>query len=204
MSETYAGFYKARAIRVEGEDGNPMVRWGYSPEKGTKQSLIYLVPLEGPLEGRPLPWFGYFTESSWKRTVESYRYLGHKGDDLPGPDADLDQIVQVEIEDEDQFDEHGNVTGSRPRIAWVNRPHRAMSMSRPMSKDDFSKFAAQMRNRLAQVKEVDGDKWVPPATNASKAQGGGAAPANFDHAFAPGGPADQGWGGGDPDDDIPF
>lgn len=61
-----------------------------------------------------ISWFGYFTDQTIKRTVESLEYMGYDGGSLD--DMVLDQEVQVELVMD-------NYQGKdRLKVAWINKP----------------------------------------------------------------------------------
>lgn len=183
------GYYPAVAVPVEGEDGNLIARWGEA-KTGTKQILVYFEIVEGPHKGTRLPWFGYFTKDTYKRTIESLRYAGFKGDDLQqlGP---LDQVVSINV----QTEEYDGKT--RQKIAWVNAPNSgAIKLNKPMSRNDIRDFAAQMRRHLGDIPSVDGERFD---RSKPRAAGGD----EFDQR-SPDPEATSGWGSRNDDSDIPF
>lgn len=167
------GTYKAVAIAED-------VQFGKA-KSGTKQVAIPFRVTEGDFAGHVITYFGFFTDKTWKRTLEALRYCGWKGDDLSelGP---LDQEVEIVVEHE----EYDGKT--RAKVAWVNRIGSGrVQLQDPMGDDELRQFAAQMRTRAQGVPEAEG----PPANGSS---GGGG------HPFAP----DSDFGGPAPEDDIPF
>ena len=182
------GYYEAVATRVSGEDGEDMVRFGLA-SNDTKQALVYFKLIDS---GQVLPWFGYFTKASYKRTVESFRYMGFKGDDLAAINSqELLQKVSVQIEHDTRTVEtdDGPKEVTRARICWVNRVGRgAIKLKKPMSKVDLGKFAAMMKATLSSIGDVDGEVVKP---NGSGGTGTASAPAEA--------PAEE-----KPFDDIPF
>jgi len=184
------GKYTAVATRVAGEDGEPIVRFAYAGEKKTKQVLVYYRLLEGEHAGQVLPWFGYFTEASWQRTIESLKYSGFKGNDLFAiEDQDLSQKVQVVVE----HNENPKTGDVHARISWVNRMGSgAIKLNDPMARDDLRKFAALMKSRVSQVPDAEGE---PASTGSESGSNGvGGYPGNAQNDGPP--PADY--------DDIPF
>lgn len=194
------GFYNGVAIRTTGEDGEHVARWGFAGKNRTKQVLIYFrITTEGPFAGHVVPWFGYFSKDSARRTVESLRYCGFKGESLMALDSQpLDQEVQLQIETDSYENEKGE-TKTRSRVAWVNSLGAgAMKLKDPMREEDLRTFDAMMRDSLRKVPEVRGEppKSLPTATRAAS------------HDSAPsstsGAPASEGARAADPLDDIPF
>lgn len=206
-----AGYYNAVAAPVEGEDGIHLIRWARAGT-GTMQCLIYFEILDGEHKGQRLPWFGYFSKDAYKRTLESLRHCGLKGEDVlnPGP---LDQIVSVSVEHEEYEvanEDTGEVTQrTRARISWVNRAGGGViKLKNPLSADEARKFAAQLRNALRGIPETQGERVgraaPAQATQAKPAPSNGSRPAARGAA-----PSQDPWGAGPAipppaDDDIPF
>lgn len=203
MELVHEGFHNAVAVRVEGEDGSHIARFGEA-SNGTKQVLVYFEILDGDAAGQRLPWFGYFTEGSWKRTIESLRYCGFKGDDLATLDEqELDQRVSIQVEHEERETENG--TRVLARIAWVNRVGGStIKLKKPMDANDLRKFAASMNRYVSGVKEVEGEKASAARRSPAKTNGsnGHTNPQPKEDAFG-----DGNWGpppAADSFDDIPF
>jgi hypothetical protein len=188
------GRYPAVAVRVMGEDGEPIIRFALAGEKQTKQCLVYFRILAGEYAGQVLPWFGFFTEKTWKRTVESLKYAGFKGDDLfSAEDQELDQKVEIEVE----HNENPKTGDVYARVGWVNRIGAgAIKLANPMSRDVLRQFSAQMKSRLGAVSDSAGEAVdrSAPVTPANGNPAETAPPAAFGEDPPPAGEMD----------DIPF
>lgn len=127
------GKYRARA--VDGEYGRT--------SKGGEMVAVRFEVTQGPAEGQHLTWYGYFTEKTGARTIESLRYCGctFPGDDVTNleglGDAEVELDVQVEHDDR----------GPRSRVRWVNSLGRKGALKEEARMDAGEKraFAAQMR-----------------------------------------------------------
>ena len=163
MPNVPPGYYKAHSVSTPGEDGNHMARFGESEEKGTKFVLLVLEIDEGDYTGTQLQYRGYFTEKTYARTIESLRYLGFKGDDLAALDSQrMGEQVSITIEDE----EYDGKTHSR--IQWVNRLNSGgPSVKKPIEGTALRAFAAQMKSRVAAVKEEPSNGAPPPPAQTS-------------------------------------
>lgn len=170
------GTYRAIARVVETEDGPTYAQVGSSEKKGTLFVLVNFELLEGPDAGRKAIWRGYFPKDSpkvEKRTIESLKYAGFKGDDLTTVTfQELTQEVELVIDHE--ADDRG---GMRDRVAWVNRPGGGggVKLQARLPKDELKRFAAEMRAKVKAVGDV--------ATPAPAANGAPAAPVEDDLAF---------------------
>jgi len=147
---------------------------------GKEQVAILFEITQGEHAGKSITWFGYFTDATCDRTLDSLRYCGWEGDNL----AALDGLGANEVEIVIEPDTYEGKT--RDRVKWVNRPAR-LALREQMSPAAAANFAANMRARAIAHKQAHG-----PA----RAPGSRSAPASSSH------------GAGEPDpypgDDIPF
>lgn len=180
------GYFEARAVRVKTDSGEEVwAQWGRA-STGTQQVLItFEITDEGDWKGVRLPWFGYFTDASWERTVESLTHCGFQGDDLSALNSQqLDQPVSVKIEHE-QSQSDGRLYA---RVGFVNaRGGGGVKLKNPMSANDVRGFAASMKGKIAALRAGGGQR----STNSGGGYGG------------------SGYGGGNQpppptDDDLPF
>lgn len=198
------GKYKARVCRVEGEDGDPLARWGTAGEKNTTQVLMYFRVEQHPAwDGTVIPWFGFFSTKAWQRTVQSLRYCGFKGDDLEKlNDQELDELVEIDVSHEESSKNPGRFY---PRVNWVNKIGAgAIKLNNPLGEGELRMFSAKMKNYTRQVPEVASAEEAPapaPAARSTSSRSSGRS--------ASGGK--NGWGKGrderpppPADDDIPF
>lgn len=109
---------------------------------GKPQLGIDLMILEGPGTGRHVTWYGYFTEASFDRTIESLYLLGWKGPDL----ADLRGIDanEVTVVIAHEPDEQGVV---RVKANWINGLGGVVMKDR-MDVGQAASFAQQMKGRI--------------------------------------------------------
>lgn len=150
---------------------------------GSPQVAVELEILSGPDAGHSITWFGYFTEKTQQRTIESLRHLGWKGDDLSALDGIDANEVSIEIHHEEYNGEQ------QAKVKWINASG-GLAMRDAMGAADAKAFAQSMRGAVIQA-------------NAAAKQRGGSAPAPRNGA-----PARAPSTGGDApphtDDDIPF
>ena len=126
-----AGTFKARAVD-----------WalGFTGEGAPQVAVAFLI-IGGDCDGEQITWYGYFTEKTERRTLESLRVCGWKGDDL----ADLaglgdDEVALVVKEDVYQGE-------TRLKVAWVNRPGGLVMKAR-MNPEEAKRFAKQMMGAI--------------------------------------------------------
>lgn len=180
MSEIIpAGYYDAVAVETADEQGAlAFARLSLTAKGDRKVTAQFQIlnPPAGFSVRFPIWWNGTFTEKSARRTVESLRLMGFKGDDMLAIETQrLDQIVSVLVE-------HGEWEGkTTPRVAFVNAPQSGngiVKIKNPMTDDAKRQFAAMMRGKISSVPDVDGERYVAAS--------------------------DGGFGGGQDLDDLPF
>lgn len=106
-----------------------------------RQIAVDFVLLEGPNEGEHITWYGYFTDDTWERTIDSLRIMGWSGadlDDLSGIDANEVRLVIAH----DEY--NGEVFA---RVRWVNTLG-GIAMKERMDPAAARSFAAEMKGRI--------------------------------------------------------
>lgn len=135
-------------------------QWGTSTNGKTQVAVCFQI-LEGPQSGQYITWYGYFTGKAEKITLKALRACGWKGDDLMQL-GELDQRVSIVIENE----EHEGKTHAK--VQWVNAPGGGIALKNPLGNEELRMFAAKMKARAAESKEIAGervevDRADPPA-----------------------------------------
>lgn len=121
---------------------------------GREQIGIDFEILEGPNVGHHITWYGYFTEETWERTIESLRTCGWGGSDLselgspdgsgrPAAESGLD-ANEVRIVIAHEPDLQGEY---RARVKWVNSVG-GVAMKDRMDVGAAKAFAQKMRGRI--------------------------------------------------------
>jgi hypothetical protein len=149
---------------------------------GTEQVAVEVEILEGPEAGRCMTWFGFFTDKTTERTVESLRLLGWQGDDITKLEELGSRRVSIVVEHEEY---QGQV---RAKIQWVNRlGGLGVKLKAPMDDAARRKFAARMKG-FAKAKPA-----LPPEDPAVLQRQGAPAPngGNGESAY-PSEPEDDG------------
>lgn len=150
-----AGTYSAIPAPVTDEATGRTVyaRFATAGQDDKKQVVVTFRLTSPEVAGQHLAWFGFFTEKTWERTIESLRYCGFRGDDLSElPNQVLSSEVQLVVEHEEW---EGR---TRAKVAWVNRSG-GVQLKNPMKQDDLKRFAAMMKSRVRGVSEAPA---VPP------------------------------------------
>lgn len=131
-------YYRARGVHaVLGESST-----------GKEQVAVTLQILDEGATHQQLTWYGFFTDATWERTIESLRTLGWQGDDLndlTGIDRDE---VSITVEDEEY---NGQVY---TRVKWINKAG-GPAVKSPLTGDRAASFAAQMK---AKIRALDAQK----------------------------------------------
>lgn len=155
-----------------------------SGENAKEQIVVLFQIVGGECDGRSITWYGFFTDKTVDRTLDSLRHCGWQGDnigDLTGLDANEVEIVIVE-------DEYKGRT--KLKVAWVNRP-TALALNRQMTPADVQAFAARLRGCTVAHKQKY--KQAPSPRTAPQQQRKRASGDDSDYGSPP--PAD---------DDVPF
>lgn len=112
-----------------------------------EQVAVDLVLLEGDDAGQHITWYGYFTEKTVERTVESLRLLGWATDDL----ADLTGIEanEVYIVIAHEEDQEGK---PHARVRWINGSG-GLALKKRMDAGDAKAFAERMKGHVLSHKQ---------------------------------------------------
>lgn len=108
---------------------------------GTPQVGVEFELLDA--DGRPhITWYGFFTDKTLERTVESLRHMGWEGCDLDQLDGlDRNEVYLV-------IDEQPDLEGKmRARVRWVNSSG-GLAMTNRLEGNDLRAFSAQMRSAI--------------------------------------------------------
>jgi len=113
--------------------------WDLGTTDNDKEYIGVLLQIEeGDSVGQTITWYGYFTEKTEQRTIESLRYCGWEGHnfvDLKGLDKNLVKIVV----DEEEYE--GRV---HTKVQWINRIG-SMAIKNVMDDKARAAFAARMK-----------------------------------------------------------
>lgn len=136
-----------------------------------------------------ITWYGYFTEATFERTIESLRHLGWRGTDLAefhrGLPAGVDNEVDIVVEEE--ADNNGE---PRAKVRWINSAGSGVAVKTVLDDQQVRAFSARMKARVAGLQAAGGT--TPARTPAPAAVG--AAARGPERTIDP----------GIDDDDIPF
>lgn len=161
-----AGTYPAVVVPQSLEGGAASAaRFGESKDKGTPFVLVAFEILSGPQAGQRISWFGYFTDKTVDRTVESLRACGFHGDDLAAfSDQNPDIEVQIVVGHEEY---EGKM---RAKVQWVNSLSRGINIEKPMDKKSLGLFAARFKSKLKATAVVEGKKAERQAPTAASSE----------------------------------
>jgi hypothetical protein len=109
--------------------------------QGTEQVAVEVEILEGEQAGRFMTWFGFFTDKTSERTVESLRLLGWQSDDISRLEGLGSRRVAIVVE-------HETYQGkTSAKIQWINRlGGLGVKLKAPMDDAAKRKFAARMKS----------------------------------------------------------
>lgn len=136
MIET--GTWRAKAVGAE---------LGYT-SKGHEQVAVAVEFLDGPNAGKSMTWYGYFTERTADRSLESLMIAGWDGEDLSA----LTGVGTTEFEVVVELDTYEGKT--KPRIQWINRLFgTGPALKNKMDAGARSSFAERMKGRALAIKQ---------------------------------------------------
>ncbi len=148
------GYFKARA--VDGDFGHAGT--------GTRQVAVSFEVTDGEAKGAHITWYGFFTQSTGERTLESLRHCGctFPGDVL----TDLTGLgsTEVELVIEEEEGENGAV---RPRVRWVNRIGGGVALGSRMTEAEKRQFSAEMRGFVVSSRQVQPGGQAPAQSAAA-------------------------------------
>ena len=169
------GNFKARAVE-----------WALGTSKNGKEQIAIMFQIVGgEYDGKTMTWYGYFTENTTDRTLDSLRHCGWSSDSI----LELDTLNANEVEivvGEEEYTSEAGETKLRSKVQWVNRPQK-LALKNQMDAGAKAAFAAKMRGRTMAHKQKYGAQ--PAPTNAkyiANAAGQGSYGSWPDHASDPG------------------
>lgn len=123
---------------------------GYT-QGGKEQVAVELRIVEEEFLGDAITWYGYFTENTTERTLESLRLLGWAGDDL----FDLSGIGSTEVRVVIKEEEYEGKL--RLKAEWIN-PIGGLGLAKPMNDQQAKAFAARMKGSVLAMNKKQGTK----------------------------------------------
>lgn len=140
--EAISGTFRARATSYA---------FGTSAKKETPQCAVMFEITDGPHAGKRVSWYGYFTEKTAERTVESLQHCGWQGDDVTAVDLkDLANEVEIVVEAE-PWESDSGASGVTSRVRWVNSPGRVAI--KPMAAGEQADFRDRMKGLVHGLKQ---------------------------------------------------
>lgn len=158
--EGNAPLIPAATYRARGAVGSAQL--GHTND-GKPQIAASFIISEGEHAGKSVPWYGYFTEKTKKRTLESLRIAGWSNDDI----ADIEGFGDTEV---DIVVGHNTWEGkTTARVDWVNRAGSGgIALRNPMSDAERKAFAAKLKGDAVVSRKAVG---TPQPKAAPKAYG---------------------------------
>lgn len=116
-----------------------------SENKKTPQVVVSFEITTAEHAGTTINWFGFLTDKTTERTIESLRYAGWKGSDL----SDLSDLSKTDTPVVELVIEHEEYEGKvRPKVQWVNALGRA---GKALPAAQAKALAETMRGAIAKV-----------------------------------------------------
>ena len=145
--------------------------WALSLTSTNKEQIgVAFEILQGEFAGQYLTWYGFFTDATFERTLESLRACGWLGSDLAEIDGldtnDVQIVVEHEVSEKD-----GN---TYPKVRWVNKL-RGVALKNQLDAHQAKTFAARMKGHiLAFDKSAGAPRSSTPAPRPPNSQRSGA------------------------------
>lgn len=134
------------------------VEWALAEtSKGSEQIAVRFEITTPESEFNHITWYGYFTDKTFERTIESLRFCGwvdYDVSDIKGLDKN-----EVDLVIEDEENEQGAI---HPKVRWVNRAG-GLAIKAPLSGEKAKSFAASMRDKIKAMDAAAGTKPRPLA-----------------------------------------
>lgn len=112
-----------------------------------EQIAMELEFLSGPNEGLRSTWYGYFTEKTTDRTLESLLIAGWDGVDIALCDGlgstEFEAVVENEVYDGKE----------QTKVQWINRARSGVVLKKQMNDGQRSEFAERMKGRALAMKQ---------------------------------------------------
>lgn len=151
---------KAGTFTVKGVRG----ALGYTNTGKEQVGVELCVVDDGEFFGERITWYGYFTEKTFDRTIESLRILGWDGDDLSDLTG-LDRNEAQAVIEEDEYD--GKL---RLKVQWINAKG-GLAIQKPMGDSEAASFAQRMKGRVLSHRQKNGGAVAQTASTRSGARG---------------------------------
>jgi hypothetical protein len=154
------GTYKARAVNsVLGVAGT-----------GTEQIVVtFEITQEGPRKGEQHAWYGFFTDNTTSRTLDSLENAGWDGDSLEKPQG-LGRVECDIVLGEEEYNGETKI-----RVQWVNKPGGS-GVKNVMSPDEAKSFNERMRGEIAARKAERSQRTASASDGADFNYGANAGP----------------------------
>lgn len=151
---------------------------GFSSSGKEQIAVTFSILTEGATH-QSLTWYGYFTDATFDRTIESLRHMGWTGDNLDelrdGTQGALNaNEVDLVVEDEEYEGKW------QTKIQWVNKAG-GLALKAAMDEQQARSFGASMRGK---IRALDASKNVKPAPAAPKPNGARSMPPQPPHTLA--------------------
>jgi len=166
------GYHKARAL---------FGALGFT-SKGTEQVAVEFEITEGDCKGEHITWFGFFTDQTTDRTIESLRNCGWQGDDL----SDLSGLGDLEVSLDVGEEEYEGKT--HLRVKWVNAPRTGVTLKQAMTDAEAKAFAQRLKGAVIAQRSKSGaaPRQQSPQRSGQQTQRRGGAPPHAPDAPPPG------------------
>lgn len=127
--------------------------------KGNEQIAVMFETLDPA--GERITWYGFFTDKTTDRTLQSLRYCGWAGADLSDfceeqLPAGFDKEVELDVQNNEW---EGKI---RLQVAWVNAPGGGAVVKSALTKEQAKAFGARMKATIVALDKESGRAQTAP------------------------------------------
>jgi hypothetical protein len=119
---------------------------------GKEQVAVLFDFLDVP--GKTLTWYGYWTEATWERTIETLRTCGWTGNEIDDLSELSGETPEVFVVLDHEPDQNGAM---RERIKWVNKTN-GLAMKKALDPARAKEFAARAKAQILMFDQTHGTK----------------------------------------------
>jgi hypothetical protein len=119
--------------------------------KGTEQIAILFEIAEGDEKGQRITWYGFFTEATYERTLDSLENAGWDGQSLKRLDGLGSRPCVIVVENET-----GQDGKTYPRVRWVNSLGGGLNVKEKMETHEVNSLEERMKGAMLERKQRKG------------------------------------------------
>lgn len=121
--------------------------------KGTEQVALLFEVADGEAKGQRITWYGFFTDATYERTLDSLENAGWDGQSLQklGGLGSRPCVIVVE-------NEEGQDGKTYPRVRWVNGLGGGLSVKEKMETNEVNALEERMKGAMLERRQKRGQQ----------------------------------------------